>query len=385
VNFGSAFQRWIMLPAVCSCALPAAADELRVAASASTQLEYNDNPNLTADSSGEVAGLVADVGMEASWAEESWRFYVEPHVIARRYTGENELDSRDLRLATGFTHALERSKYVLSAAYAREYTLTSQFAATGTIDENIPRESLTGQAAIEHALNERVDIGSRVLAEDVRYINGLRYGLFDYRYALISLSAGYGLSEQTRVNLVSRFARLDVEVTGSKSREFSAGLGVDHSWSERWNMSLSVGPTWSEINGRNQGAGVSYLASLAGAFERSEVAITAEYLLSPDAAQGRLQTREALNASLVHRLRHSLNATAFVRGERYSDVGDRAVLHQDDYGTVSAGASLEWRPREAWGWRMGYVHTLREGDGTPQSNSLTAGVVWNGRPRSMSL
>ncbi len=374
---------WILILA--GLAPPSFAEELRLQSTLSGRSEYNDNPNLVADGADPVLGLIADVGLQAAWSGESWRWDFSPRLVARRYTGQDELDSRDLLLGAGYLRTTERGHYRLDAGYGREYTLTSQFAATGTVDQNIPRESLTAGASATRSLTRRTSLEGAVSYQDVTYENGIRLGLFDYQYWLASASVGHGVAEQTSVNVIARMAQLQTAGTGVRSRELTLGLGVDHAWNQRWSMSLSAGPTISDINGRDPGTGISYRASLIGTWERSELSIAAQHLLSPAAAQGRLQVRDALNATWVHRLRQSLNLTAYLNGELYSDVENRPAAPQDNYGTISAGASLDWRPADAWSWRLAVSHTLRDDDGSPQSNVISAGFSWRGRARSKSF
>jgi hypothetical protein len=358
------------------------AEELRVAATAGSYVEFNDNPRLVDGDTDAVTGIVADARLQASWGAEAWRWTLSPRLVARNYAGEYELDSRDAFVDGAVWRQTERSRYEASASYARESTLTSEFAETGTVDVNVPRETMRLQGAITHGWTERVSVNGRLAYDDVRYDGGLRSGLFDYEYRSAAGYAQYAFTERTSVNLIARFARLDVPLTGGWSREQSVGLGVDHAWNERWRMSLAAGPSYSEFRFGESNVGGSYRATLGGQWERASIEVGAERLLSPNAGQGRLQTRDALRTALTYRLSEALDVNAFVAGDRYADVGDRAQRARGTNGTLRGGVGLNWRSSPQWSWRASYTHLQRDAAGTPQGNQFIAGVNWNGWSRS---
>jgi hypothetical protein len=370
-----------------SLARPAIAEELRYEASAGLQSEFNDNPNLVGSSeASSVYGLIADVGLQASIGGPAWKFSVAPRVVARRYTGENDLDSHDLSLQTGYERSLERGDFAITASYAQQYTLTSQFAATGTVDQNVPRNALAIALSGTRPVTERWALNGSLSAEDVRYPDGEDVGLYDYRYWLASGAAGYALNERTSVKVISRFARLDADGTGLRSREYTAGLGLDHAWNEHWRVSLNAGPSLATTNGQDRGTSLSYQASLSGAWERSSFSLSAQHILSPNSSQGRLQVSDSVAASYRYRLREELAASAFVRTERYSDrAGATTTTLQDSYGTSAAGVALDGVLGPSLSWRASYAHVVREGSGSPRSNAVTLGVSWRGLSRSSSL
>jgi hypothetical protein len=328
--------------------------------------------------------LIADAGLQASLAGPSWRLSFVPRVVARRYTGQNDLDSRDYLLQTSFTRSLERGQYALDASYSRQYTLTSQFAATGTVDQNVPRDSLTLGVSGNRLLTERWSLQGGLAAEDVSYPDGAEVGLFDYRYYTATGAASLGLSPRTSVSLVGRFGRFDSSVTGLTSREYTVGLGLDHAWDETWRVSLKAGPTLGTTNGRERGTGISYQGSLNGAWERSSFSLSVEHALSPNSSQGRLQVSDTVSASYNYRLTESLAATAYIRAEEYSDADDLPSALQQSFGTSSAGLSLVGALGQSLSWRVSYSHLVRDIAGSPRSNAVTAGITWRGLSRSSS-
>ncbi len=360
------------------------AEELRIEPSAGAQTSYNDNPTLVADDAEAVFGVIADAGLAASWGAEQWRWSLAPKLVARRYDGETDLDSLDTYVTAGYARALERGSFDLGVSYAQEYTLTSNFVATGVVDENVPRQVVALNAAATRQFGERLSLLGQLGHQDVSYDGGLRWGLRDYDYWSASGSLQYGLRERTQASLVLRLAQLEVPLTEQTSRELSLGLGVDHEWSERWSMGLSAGPSFSDADGGPRSTGYSYRATLDGDWERATLTLGGERVLSPDAAQGRLQTRDVLRGTVTYRHSHAFETSAYVRDERYSDVADAGVRRGTSYGTLLGGFSLRWRPDEAWSWVLSYTRTIRDTEHSPSSNSLGAGLVWRGRARSSS-
>jgi hypothetical protein len=363
----------------------AGADELRMDFSAGSNMEFNDNPRLVTQDIEAVTGIIMDAGLDASWSEESWQARFTPRVVGRRYTGDYELDSRDIFVNLALASVTERDTYDLSLDYRREGTLTSEFVATGVVDQNVPRESFIARAAATRAFTQRIDLNAVVSYEDTSYEDGLRYGLLDYNYWSALTYAQYSVSERSSANLIARIGRLDVPITGATSREITLGLGFDHVWSERWKMELSAGPTFSSFNDDSNTAGYSYRGSLAGAWERTTLQLDAEQILSPGSAKGRLQTRQSLRAVLSHSFRETIDGSVYVSDERYSDVGQLSQQTSFRTGSDRAGVAVNWRPFEQWGFQASFEHTILDADESPSSNRLLVGVTWRGMPRSKSL
>jgi hypothetical protein len=108
-------------------------------------------------------------------------------------------------------------------------------------------------------------------------------------------------------------------------------------------------------------------------------------VLSPNAAQGRLQVNDVFNATYRYRLREALVASAFVRTEQYSDRDGVPAALQASFGTTAAGASLEGELGRSLSWRVSCAQVVRDGPGSPRSNSVSAGLSWRGLSRSNSF
>jgi hypothetical protein len=363
-------------------AVPAA--ELRVDGTASTYAEFNDNPRLVEGDADPVVGAVVDATMSVRWGAPPWQWDLVPRVVARNYTGDYNLDSRDVYLTGGYTRSSERGQVQLGGSYARQSTLTSEFSSTGVVEDNVPSETLGAQIAAQHNVTERVTLSGQLAYSDVSYEQGLRYGLLDYEYLSAAGFTRYSLTERTSVRFVARFARLDVPVTGGWSRETTLGLGVEHAWSERWRLDVAAGPSFSDFAVGDSSQGVSYRLGLSGDWEKARLDFGAERLLSPIAGQGRLQTRDALRASLVYRMRETLDLRTWISADQYSDVGDRLAGIRDDTGTTRAGVGLTWRASPDWSLRTSYTYSRRYGDISPDGNLVSAGVTWHGWSHSSS-
>jgi hypothetical protein len=172
----------------------------------------------------------------------------------------------------------------------------------------------------------------------------------------------------------------------------SAGLSVDYAVSQSWRAAAAVGPSRADFRVGDSVNGYSYRASLEQETPESTIQLAAERLLSPSAGQGRLQTRDAVRGSYLHRIRESFDVSAFVAAEAYRDVGDRLEGLRGRTGSVRGGVAVDWRPSQRWSWRASYAHTvidtydrLREPAGTPRGNQFLVGLTWNGNQRTVSL
>jgi hypothetical protein len=362
----------------------AQADQWQATGSAGSSAVYDDNPRLLDVGSESAFGLVTDASLELKRQTERSKLGLSPRVVARRYTGDYALDSDDIYLDLDYsTRTSERSEYSLRASYSRDGTLTSEFVPTGFVPANVSREVAEFSAAANRSVSERAGLFGSATYQDVRYDDGLRYGLLDYRYwsglGLLQRS----LSERTSVSLVARIGLLDVPLTRGESQEVTVGLGLDRSWSERWKSSFYVGPTFSEVNGRSSGTNTSYRADLTGEWERSALRVQAERLLSPDAGRGQLESRDRASASVTHGLSEYIEASVTATIDYFSEADDprnRGGRYRT-YGRAVAG--LVWRFSPQWSatTRLEYAH--RDDFTSASRSSLMAGIEWRARPRTL--
>ena len=360
------------------------AEEWASVANFGSYAELDDNPRLLSEAAEAVQGVVADVSVQLTRRTESSTLGFQPRVVARRYTGDYALDSDDVFFNADYAVNAERSQYSLGARYSRDGTLTSEFISTGFVGANVPREIHGLRGSASRNVSERTTLYGSLDYQDVGYVGGSRYGLVDYQYWSGVAYAQRSLNERTSFNVITRLALLDVPLTGAESREVSVGLGLDRQWSDRWKSTFALGPTFSESNGRSNGTNTSYRANLNGTWPRSALGVEAVRLLTPDAGQGTLETRDRASVSARHRLTEYLSANAFAAVDYYSDPDTPRNQGGGYRSFVSAGGGLAWQAAPEWSLSIRYEHSRREEFTTASGSQLLAGFSWRGLQRTIS-
>jgi hypothetical protein len=360
------------------------AEQWLAAATAGSSGEYDSNPRLLSAGAEAAYGLVTTASADLSRRTEHSRLGLLPRIVVRRYTGDYALDSNDVYVNADYaTRPDEHSEYSLTASYSRDGTLTSEYAATGFVPANIPRDAVGVQAAAGRSLSERTSAYGSVAYQDVSYEDGARYGLQDYRYWS---GLGYlqrSVNERTEISFIARAALLEVPRTGGESQELTVGVGLDRDWNERWKSAFYLGPTFSEVNGTRGSVNASFRADVTGTWERSVLRLAAERLLSPDAGQGQLETHDQASVTLRHGLTEKLRAIATASVDYYSDPRDprNEGGGYRSYSRVEIG--LAWRASPHWSLSAGYEFAHRDDVTDASKHSLTASLTWSGLPRTV--
>ena len=362
----------------------ASGDEWVFAPSAGAYADVNSNPRLQYDDPQAVAGVVSELGTALALRRPAMELRLEPRVIVREYTGDDALDSVDTYVDAGFDTTRERARYSLTGRYASDETVTGEFSETAASRANVPRQSVVAEAGARWLTSEASDLTTRLSYEDVRYEQGLRYGLVDYRYLSAAAIGARSVSEQTRVSLIGRIARLEADQISNESREVSLAVGVDRVWNARWSTALALGPTWSEFSDESSDVGMSYRASVLGEWPRTQVRLQAEQLLSPSSSRGRLETRDQAGAVLQHRLDERWTADASASFIYYSVPGSSGDERIGPRRYAIAGAGLEWLITPTSRSRIAYTYSRVEDLDVASSHRLVLGLTWKGLGRSVS-
>jgi hypothetical protein len=308
-----------------------------------------------------------------------------PKVVVRRYTGDYALDGDDLYLTANYKQTGERSTFGLSAALSRDSTAASDFVATGFVEKNLPRRSATVVASGSGNLSQRMLLSGTVSYDNVVFVDGQQYGLLDYDYASAQAYAQYALSERTRLQVIPRLAWFRAPQTGEDSREVTLGFGVERDWSDLWRSSVSIGPTYLETSAGLDAIGMSYVASLNGAWERTQLAFSARRLLSPTAARGQLESTDAFDVSCARRLGERLTVSVVAAKSFYSDAADPRNKGGQSRSYGSAYAELAWQASQQWSWQLRASQVRRDEYGSVgEGNSLSLRASWSGLPKTMS-
>jgi len=360
------------------------AAEWRAASSLASSAEYDSNPEMTSGSAEAVSGAIADLTLRLGRRSEVSSLDLTSRLIARRYTGDETLDSDDVYVNGDWRLDGERNLFGLTASYARDGTLTSELGDTGFVEANVPREISALRASASRGLSERMQVNAALDYQDVRYQEGARYGLLDYQYWTGTAYTQRALSERSSFNLIARVAMLTVPDSDEDSREASAGVGFEHRWSEHWKSSLAIGPSYSETNGESNGTGTSYRATLAGDWPRRSAGLELSRVLSPDEGRGTLEVRDRLSFALRRELSERAAASAFASVDFFSSASDPRNQGGSSRNYIRAGGTLSWQAAQQWALSLSYRYLRQDESSIAVGHQFSAGVNWRGLGQSLS-
>ena len=374
---------WLALT-LAAAASGASAAEWQATTALASSAEYDSNPQMKSGSSEAVSGAVADLTLRLGRRSDVSSLDVTSRLLVRRYTGDDTLDSDDVYVNGDWRLDRERNRYGMSASYARDGTLTSEFGDTGFVEANVPRETTTLRASANRSLSERMQVNAVLAYQDVYYQNGARFGLLDYHYWTGTAYTQRALSERSSFNLIARVALLEVPESGGESREASAGFGFEHLWNERWTSSIAIGPSYSETNGESNGTGTSYRATLAGNWPRRSVGAEMERVLSPDEGRGTLEVRDRFALALRRELSERVVASAFASVDFYSGASDPRNQGGSSRNYARAGGTLAWQAAQQWALSLSYRYLRQDESSIASGHQISAGVNWRGLGKSLS-
>lgn len=325
-------------------ALPVAAAEWSAEPTLRFGAEYNENLLLEPGDTEAAPGASLDLRASLVRRTEKSALGLVPRLRFLRYDTSVDYDSDDQFLDLTYEVHGERLSTNLSAAFARDSTLTSELESTGFVDARKRHERAQVNASVSADVSERNQVGVDVHAQDNQYRDAELTGLVDYKYARAYGWFSRGLSERTQLGAQLSNGELEVSETGERSRDRSVHLTLQHSFASHWLLDAFAGVDQSTTM-QGSSDGTVYGLTLQRRGERNDWRISARQDVAP-AGYGELVRRQDAAASWSRRLTQTFQFTANVR---YLHNEELQVLGTDrDREYQRADMRIDWRVGPSW-------------------------------------
>jgi hypothetical protein len=138
----------------------------------------------------------------------------------------------------------ERDTVGFASSLRRESTLTSGLASFGASFALAQRQTLSLAPTWQHPLTERLSLVTDASVSAVTYGDAPpNSGLVNYTSTSATGGLAYSLSPSTRLRLTANASRFRTDPFTSSSNVMGWSASVQHTFSERWTVAASFGPT----------------------------------------------------------------------------------------------------------------------------------------------
>jgi hypothetical protein len=326
------------------------------------------NPQLLAGEDRDVQGGVAALAIGLLRQTELLDLHLDVNGSARRYGNDTALDRDDQSVALSLARRGER--YVLqgTASVTRDSTLTSELGTTGITEFNQRHRARVLSLAPQWQLTERLATGLSLGWQDNSYGLNSQSRLSNYSYSSAAFNASFATTETTDATLVISGGRLDSALNDFNTHSLAARLELQHSWSPRWQGSLSGGPSKVETRQRTTRGSV-FSAAITRKGERLNLDTSLERSIEPTGS-GLLSRRDSVGLHANAALSAQVNL-----GVGLNMIRSRELLHErsltiNDVRYTRAELSLSWRVAREW--NLGFTA------GNSRQKSLETGAIGKG-------
>ena len=326
-----------------ACAMPASAAEWSVTPAFSWDADHSTNRGLQPDAP-ESQSYGAVVDLQLARRDDTSEFRIQPHYRLARYLADRYPDADDKQLSMSGHWGYENAVLELNALAAEESTLTTELAETGLVRADSNRRTIGGGLAWKYAAAETRQLSLSLGWQDVDYTGARQDVLTGYRYLTASVGESFTLTPRAALLVTAFGSRLESPERNSTSDERGASLGVQYAWSERTTMSLSLGLSKQDMDGR-QSTGTTRDFSLDHKGERLDWSLGYSHSLQPYGT-GVLAERDTAQLQFVRALGPRLDVLLSGRYARNQDGGFGFTFDSREY--RFGESSLRWRVRETW-------------------------------------
>lgn len=305
--------------------------------------DMRSNRTLTPDAADSQA-IGAGLDLEIARRSETSEFTLVPHYTLQRFSGDSFPDIDDQRLDAALNYSFEHAALSLGAQYANESTLTSELAETGVVLANARRRTDAASAAwrLFQSEDRRLDVSGSF--QKIDYTGEHAGQLFGYRYGSLSATENFTMSPRVVVSVTGYGTQLESPERGSDSREQGASFGVNFAWSERTQLSATLGKSRRDIEGDKSTGTI-------GSFNVTRKAETREYSLDLSHSlvpmgTGVLTERDSAQLSLTQDLRPRLRALVRAGYARNREAGFGYTFDSRSY--QYADLEFRWQLAETW-------------------------------------
>jgi hypothetical protein len=372
----------LALPVLCALAGAASAADWSLAPHFGLNGEYNTNPYLQSQATGNRSGGTFDASLPLGAKTETTEFTLGLSARLRHYNNDAFQNRDDERLSTTIKQTGERHSWSGSAAWARDTTLTSELGTTGLTQSNTRHNRYEASISPQIQVSERGLVNFGISGEVNRYQDARLIGLVDYSYASVFGGYTHLAGERTSVGFGGVVSGQRVPDRASADT-INALLRISwsHELSERLHFDSYLGPTFAHSDTLQRwGAGGRLALRYTGL--RTDYSFSAERQLAP-AGLGNLTVRDAVSLNMSNRLKEKLSLSSVLSYQRsqeaLSAVGTSA--YRSNY--WRAEESLRWRFAETVSIALAAAKTRQNGRGQggyADGFVASVGILWTPQP-----
>jgi len=222
-------------------AAPAAALEWDLEPSIATRYDYNTNTRLLQSGHDSGWDVALTPGFRATAQSASTAFTWTGGLSAVHNSVIDPRNRVDANSGLAWRYSDERSTWALNMNYVRDLTLASELTTTGYLNQVVTRNAYTAAPSYTRALTERLSATLGLTGNWSRYGHTGDNGLNDYDSYSAAPGLIYALSPRTSATFTLAGSYFRASPLDSTSQSDSASVGLSHQYSERLQVSASVG------------------------------------------------------------------------------------------------------------------------------------------------
>jgi hypothetical protein len=304
--------------------------------------------------------MVANLDLSLARRDEDSEIVVQPHYHAQRFIHDLYPGVDDLQLAARGRWLLETSSLDLNAQAGQESTFTTELAETGLVRAGLDRRTYAGGIAWQFDHSETARLGASLGYQDVDYIGAHEALLTGYRYATANVGESVNLSPRATLTMSAFGSQLRNSERATTGDERGVSLGVRYAWTERMLMSLTLGVSRQDTDGRGN-SGTTRDFSLEHKGERLDWSFAYVHSLQPYGT-GVLAVRDTARLQFVRALGPRVSGVLRGSYARNEDGGFGLTFDSRDY--RYGDVELRWQARETWTASLLAAYTSARQDAT---------------------
>lgn len=363
--------------------------------------EYNDNFNINPDPL-EVWVTNFTGGIRSTLQTEQIRTEIFGEYRGFRYLNERDLDANDGTLKLTSSYVTEYSRLDLTGDVILDHPSSSQIQAGNQVFDRIERLRWSITPTWTWVPNEYSTLQMNYRYNSVSYDDdpNIRTSRSDFFSHSATTSYTYSLEEYTSIFGNLSFVETVNDDLQFKSDQVSLQIGIDHSFSENFNVSLSGGgvlllseseiqrlvPNFStlrfEVVSEKVSSSVSgYIMSVSARKKFAYASLAAQYgrNLAPTINGGQV-SQDIVSLSANQQISDHLGINVNLGASKSKSI--QSTLSQSDRTQAFADISLSWKFDENWQLGGGYKYRWlgREGTASADRNSIYLNFKYNGSP-----
>lgn len=314
--------------------------------------EFNDNLRLLTEGEEDTYMGIVDFTADVAMRTERSEIKLIPRLRFRRFN-DHSLNSDDQFLTLESYTDAERSRLALNAKFNRDTSLAGsgddpgELVDSGFVQQRIRRNTVNLEPSWSYAVSERDAVSVGFQYTDVSYDNGLRAGLVDYTYKVLTGTASRQLTERDKVNVTLFGGKFKTSEVSVDTDEAGFLVGYEREMSETFRGRVGAGlrrtSTDASVGGvtaSDDDTGVLLDAGIDKQFERSSLGVNYTRSVVPTGT-GAVVERDEVELDFRHDFSQRL------RGVVLSNVlWDSSTARDDsrvDRTLLQLRSRLEWR------------------------------------------